>query len=290
MPSRLSAFLPRIIGALFLLVLGGCSAVKIGYNNAPALAYWWLDGYVDFHDAQAVQVRDSLAGLHAWHRKTELPLYADVLRQVQRMAAGPVTPQQVCEISDQVRARVNSLGEQASEGMSRVVPTLKPPQLRHLAQQFDKHNQSWREEWLDGTPAERTARRLDKALERAEGFYGRLDEPQRAVLRQSIQNSAFDATLAWRERQRRQQDLLQVLREHSQGVRAAHVKAEILALHQRNMDSPDPAYRGMFERVVSDSCRDLAALHNSTNANQRRELLKTLKNYENDLKALMAAS
>ena len=86
---RLPALLPHIIGAGLLLVfLGGCSAVRIGYNNAPALAYWWLDSYIDFNDAQAMQVRDSLNTLQAWHRKTELPAYAELLRQMQGAAGG----------------------------------------------------------------------------------------------------------------------------------------------------------------------------------------------------------
>ncbi len=285
---RLPALLPRIIGALLLVFLGGCSAVKIGYNNAPTLAYWWLDGYVDFNDAQAVQVRDSLAALQAWHRRNELPAYAELLRQAQRLASGPVTPQQVCDVSDQIRARVQRLGEQAAEGMSRMVPTLQPAQLRHMALQFDKHNQTWREEWLDGTPAELAARRLKKAVERAESFYGRLEEPQLRILRQSLAQSSFDARLAWRERLRRQQDMLQVFREHGNDDRAAHVKAEILALQQRNLSSPDLAYRAQFERMVLDSCRTLAALHNSASAAQRRELLQTLQDYETDVRTLIS--
>lgn len=286
---RLPALLPRIIGALLLVFLGGCSAVKIGYNNAPALVYWWLDSYIDFNDAQSVQVRDSLATLQAWHRQTELPAYADLLRQIQRVASGPVTPQQVCAFSDQIRLRVQRLGEQAAEGMSRVVPTITPEQLRHLALQFDKHNRTWREEWLDGTPAELSARRLKKAEERAQSFYGRLEEAQRAILRQSVSSPTFDARLAWRERLRRQQDMLQVLREHGNSDRAAHVTAEILALLQRNLNSPDAAYQTQFERLVVESCANIAALHNSTSAAQRRHLQDKLQDYEADARALISA-
>lgn len=284
---RLPALLPRIIGATLLLVfLGGCSAVRIGYNNAPALAYWWLDSYIDFNDAQTVQVRDSLGALQAWHRKTELPAYADLLRQMQGLASGPVTPQQVCGFSKPIRQHVQRLGEQAAEGMSRVVPTLTPEQLRHLALQFDKHNQTWREEWLDGTPAERSARRLKKAVERAQNFYGRLEEPQLAILRQSVSSPTFDVRLAWRERLRRQQDMLGLFKEHGNGDRTTHVKAEVLALLQRSLTSPDAAYRDQFEQMLSESCRTLAALHNSTNAAQRRQLLEKLQTYEADARAL----
>ena len=52
----------RIIVALVLLAAGltGCSAVRFGYNQAPELVYWWLDGYVDFDDAQSRRVREML--------------------------------------------------------------------------------------------------------------------------------------------------------------------------------------------------------------------------------------
>ena len=41
----------RIISLLaFASALQACSAVKIAYNQAPTLAYLYLDGYMDFND------------------------------------------------------------------------------------------------------------------------------------------------------------------------------------------------------------------------------------------------
>jgi hypothetical protein len=31
---------------LALLVLQGCSAIKLGYQQLPTLSYWWLDNTV----------------------------------------------------------------------------------------------------------------------------------------------------------------------------------------------------------------------------------------------------
>ena len=48
--------LAGIIVALALaLGLAACSAVRLGYANLPDLAYWWLDGYVDFSDEQELE-------------------------------------------------------------------------------------------------------------------------------------------------------------------------------------------------------------------------------------------
>lgn len=284
---RPQVFVSRIIGGLLLVWLAGCSAIKIGYNNAPSLAYWWLDSYIDFDEAQTRQVRDDLDVLHAWHRKTELPAYAAMLRQMQRLAPGNVSPAQVCQLLALTRAHLQRLGEQSERTLSAVTPTLKPQQLQHLALQFDKRNQKWREKWLDGTPAERSERRLKQAAERAETLYGRLDEAQLAVLRNGLATSSFDANRSYREVLRRQQDILKTLKEHSsEPARSAHVKAETLALINRSLNSPDPAYRSYFEQMLAESCRTLAALHNSTSPAQRENALNQLRDYEEDVRTL----
>jgi hypothetical protein len=285
---RQLAFSSRIIGALLLALLAGCSAVKLGYGNAPTLIYWWLDSYVDFNSAQSPSVRENLAALHAWHRKNELPAYAETLRKLQALAPGDVTAAQVCEISAEVQTHMQRLGEAAASSISAFTPTVQPEQLRHLALQFDKRNEKWREEWMDVSPAELGKRRLKQAVDRAEMFYDRVDEAQLAVLRESIARSSFDAHLSYREILRRQQDILQVLEEHSTNgpARSTHVQAEVLTLLERLRRSPDPVYRAQQEKMTSEGCANLAALHNSTSPAQRAKLLETLRDYEADARAL----
>lgn len=285
---RSLANLLPIIGALLLiLLLPGCSAIKLGYNNAPSLAYWWLDSYADFNEAQSGKLREGLTALHGWHRKSELPAYAGTLRKLQHLAPGTVSPEQVCALFSEVRSSLQRVGQQSERTLSAITPTLKPEQLQHLALKFDKRNQKWREDWIDGTPPERSARRLKLAVDRAETLYGRLEDAQLAVLRHSIATSSFDARLSYREALRRQQDILQTLREHATGTpRATHIRAEVLGLLERSFHSPDPVYRQHFEKMTAESCGTLAALHNSTTAAQRLKALETLKEYETDALAL----
>jgi hypothetical protein len=278
----------HIIGVLLLVLLPACSAIKIGYNNAPTLTYWWLDSYVDFNDEQAPLVREGLAALLAWHRQSELPAYADSLRNMQQLADSNVTATQMCGLWSEVQSHIQRLGIQLAGPASGVVPTIKPDQLRHLSLQFDKNNQKWRDDWIAVTRQDLLKRRLKQATERAEMLYGRLDDSQRNLLRQSIEQSRFDAQLIYRDSLRRQQDILAVLREHtqSQPSRPAHVQAEVLALLERMRVSPDPAYRAQQETLRSENCATLAALHNSASKDQRASLLETLKDYEADARAL----
>jgi hypothetical protein len=284
--------LPRIIRApllVLLLLLGGCSAMQTGYNNAPSLLYWWLDGYIDFNPRQADPVRDSLASLQAWHRREELPAYASLLQRLQQDATRDLTPQQACSPLDQARDHLQRLGTQGAMALAPLVPTLEAGQLRHLARQLEKHDQKWREEWLDGSAEELLQRRLKRTVDRYEDFYGRLSETQRQYLRQRLAEVGFDARIVWAERLRRQQDLLRVLQEHRNGERPAHVEAELMAWVQRSFEPPDPATRAYLKGLVDQGCQTLAGLHNSTSPEQRRRLAGKLQGYESDLRALIAS-
>jgi hypothetical protein len=284
--------LPRIIRApllVLLLLLAGCNAMQTGYNNAPSLLYWWLDGYVDFNPGQADPVRDSLVSLQAWHRREELPAYATLLQRLQQDASLDITPEQACRQLDQARLHLQRLGTQTAMSMAPLIPTLQPEQLRQLARQLEKHDQKWREEWLDGTAEELLQRRLKRTVDRYEDFYGRLSETQRQYLRQRLAEVGYDARVVWAERLRRQRDLLRVLQEHRNGDRPAHVEAELMAWVQRSFEPPDPATRAYLKGLVDQGCQTLARLHNGTSPEQRRRLAGKLQGYESDLRALIAS-
>ena len=255
------AYLYRIISALLLVVLAACSAVKIGYNNAPTLTYWWLDNYIDFNDQQAPLVRERLVALLQWHRQSELPAYAESLRTMQKLADSNVTADQICGLWSDVQSHVQRLGVQLAGPASSIVPTIRPDQLRYLSLQFEKKNQKWRDEWMDVTPQDLHKRRLRQATERAEMLYGRLQDSQRNLLRQRIEDSRFDAKLVYGDYLRRQEDIARVLHEHSQTQpsRPTHVQAELVALLERVRVSPDPGYR-LHQETMRASILD-AHLH-----------------------------
>ena len=280
-----------LLAAFVALALAGCSAVKLGYQNAPELAYWWLDSYLDLNDAQSLQLRAELAALQAWHRQAELPLYIGALDKLQRMAPADASAAQVCAVTEELRPRLQALLDRVEPAITMLAPTLTAAQLDHLARQFDKRSQQWREEWLDGTPDERQSRRLKRLIERAEIFYGRLDEAQLAVLRASVAGSAFDASLSYRETQRRYRDTLQTLRQlQAGGATGAPAQAQVHALLGRSLRSPEAGHRDYSDHLQQENCATLAALHNSTSRAQRRRLAETLKDYETDARALLAAA
>ena len=277
-----------IIGAS-LLLLAGCSALRLAYGQAPHLAYWWLDGYVEFEPEQGERARDALADWFAWHRATQLPDYARLLAGAQRQMLHDVTPADVCRWADELRARLEAGYEHGVPALAEMVGTLKPQQLQHLERRYRRADEEFRDEYLQAAPAERLAESNKRAISRAELIYGELNEAQRALLAQGIAASPFDAERWLAERQLRQREVVGTLRTlQAERADGARTQAALRVFAAHAAQSPRPAYREYQKRLFEHNCRLIARLHNSTTPEQRRRGADKLKGWEDDLRALAA--
>jgi hypothetical protein len=279
--------IPIISALLTALALVGCSAVRLGYNSAPSLAYWWLDSYFDFDGEQSLRIKADLQSVQDWHRREELPLLIQTLKELQTMAPKPVTPTQVCLMVSNLQVRIQAPLERMAPSIAAIAPTLQAAQIDHIAREFDKRDKKWREEWLDGTLAERTERRVKQIVDRAESLYGSLEAAQIGIVRAHIETSTFDGPRQHKEMLRRQQDAIQVLNTlRTTRVPPAQATADIRGLLERSVKAPDPAFRQYIDQITNESCAAMSDLHNSSTSGQRTRLSKALRDYEDDARAL----
>ena len=292
MPRTLWRRASQIIGWLVLAsTLQACSAVKIVYDRAADLAYWYFDGYVDFTEAQSLQVKDELAKLQLWHRQTQLPSYIEALQKLQQQMPDALDVGLVCTVFADVRRKVMAVSEQAEPAVAALSRTLGVQQLAQLERKFNQGNADYRGDFLTASPQARHSKRFKQAVSRAEMLYGRLDEKQLELVNQGLRQSSFDAELGYTERLRRQSDALQSFRTLATSrLTTADTleknRAAIHALFERSLNSPQAVYRDYLEKLTQDSCQLFANLHNSTSASQRSKAVETLNRYEQDLKAL----
>ena len=287
----LNRWLP-IIGTLATaLAVTGCGTVRIAYNNAPSLTYWWVDAYVDLDSEQSSRVRADLQTIQNWHRKDEMPLITQQIASLRTRALAPTTPEQICEAVADFQLRLHALVERTAPTLAAVAPTLTENQLQHLDKEFAKRNAEWSREHLQIAPAERLENSIKLLVERTESFYGKLSESQRALVRANTLVSDFDGETVYREKIRRHQDALQTLAQmRSTPSTPAQLRAAALGVLQRALVSPDARYRQYLARVTQQGCANIAALHNSASPAQRAKLAETLREYEDDLRTLSAPS
>ena len=252
------------------------------------LAYLYLDGYVDFNDAQSVQVKAELAKFQAWHRQTQLPAYVELLQKMQQKMPQDITASQACDVFADVRQKALAMTDHAEPTAVSLSASLTPKQLDEMQRKFAKGNTTWREDYLDGSAKDLFEKRQKSALKRTDMLYGSVTDKQRSLLAQQIDKSGFKAAQSYAERQRRQKDILQTLGKVIAGPQdAATAQKDMRSLLVRSVTSPDAAYKSYLETITQEGCANFAELHNSTTPEQRKKAVEVLAGFEQDFKVLM---
>jgi hypothetical protein len=287
MPSLRRWIIAALLAALGLL--GGCSALRLAYNQGPEIAYWWLDGYADFDVLQKPRVRQAIGDWFAWHRRTQLPDYAALLVRAEADVAGDVKPEEVCRLASDVRERLVLAFEPAVPALAAIAPTLSDEQLQHIERRFAKVNDDFRDDYLQDSAEERQRAAVKRTVERTEMLYGPLERAQRERIVRGIAGSPFDPDVWLAERKARQADILATLRWLSTDKPAPdEARAALRALGQRIATSPHAAYRSYEKTLTLYNCQLAADVHNLSTPAQRHTAAKRLKGYENDVRALIA--
>lgn len=271
-----------------LLLTSGCSVVRLGYDHAPLLTWWWLDGYVDFSNEQAPHAKQALHQWFSWHRHAQLPEYADWLAAVRGRIDGTLTSTQVCQWSEDLQTILSPAFDYAAQLGAPVALRLGETQWRRLEQRYTKSNDELRSDFLQPDPDERRSASIKRTVKRIKNLYGTIDEAQRHLIATSIDASPFDPEAWMIERQQRQQATLSALRqlaaEPVTDEQAAVTLRQLIA-HTHRSDNPD--YRAYQLKLAAYTCDFIARMHNSTTPTQRQHAHDKLKGWETDLRALI---
>lgn len=271
------------------LLMAGCSTVKLAYNQAPQLLSWQLNRYLDLTQPQAERVRDELADLHRWHRDTLLPEHAGLLQKLRQQLPAPMSAEQACRAYADLRTQIDQLLARAEPSLVWLASDLSESQIRSLQKKQADSNADWKKEWLDLPPDKLREHRYQLLLSRTEDFYGTLQEPQKAALRSYIAQSSFDPQRTYAERQRRQQDLVQVLRKiAAERANTEQARALLRGYLARLNTSPDAAYQRYAATLVDEGCAGFALVHSAMTPAQRLQAMASIGAYEQDFIALAA--
>ncbi len=254
----------RVLLVLFAVafLMQGCSAVRFGYGNADSLSRWWIDQYVDMGPEQDALVRERLARLHLWHRKTQLPDYVALARLGQQFVAGKPMAADTLALGNDIIRRVRTLAEQATPDVADLLLTLAPEQIERMAKRFDDKNADYaRDHQLaDGAAGQRKAR-SKRMVERAEYWLGDLNGEQKASLRKMIDAQATGSQFWFEERLRRQRDWLALVRQVQRERPARERVIAMLHNYTAKFDLPeDPARLGQAQALRRASAELTAAI------------------------------
>jgi hypothetical protein len=196
-----------------MLVLTGCSAARLAYNNASSLAAWYLSDYVDFNEEQTLALKGKLDNFFVWHRKIELPQVQRLLKDMGDKLDRDVTNEDIANIYKATRARYEAATLRALPDTVAVLSTLNEEQIAQIERKFAKDNAK-RAKALAKPAAMRLTKRGERMQKEAKEWCGKLSEQQLLILKEfnsqlSDIEGALDADLRFR-----QQEFLRLLRTH----------------------------------------------------------------------------
>lgn len=276
----------RIVSlCLTAALLAGCGAMRLSYEHADWLAAKMADRYVDLTDDQARVFKTGLSDLHAWHRSRELPVYAQTFDEAAQRLARGMSRDDVQWAVETVRARMHLLGQHTARQVGDALATLDEPQLREVEARFAEDNQKFVREQVTGDPAKVTARRADWLCERLAYWTGDLTLAQRARVRTLVESFPAMPRLRFEERQRRQQNLLALLRE-------GRGRTDFEPRLERFLADPDAGRSEANRRAMREWERAfidmLVDLDRSLSVAQRTRAVQRMRAYAQDFRQLAA--
>jgi hypothetical protein len=274
---------------LLASLLAGCSALRIGYANGDTFVYWWLDSYVDFTDTQKPWVRAHIDQLFAWHRKTQLNDYAQLLAQVrQRVQQGRVTPAEVLADIDAVKKRTALVLDKAAPQLADLAVSLTPDQLAHLEKKFAANNDKYRNEYLHGSLADRQRHRYKQVMKNAEYWFGDFSKEQEARIRALSDARPLNNELWLAECMRRQQEMLRMLRKiHAEKPSREAAVAMLREFTARSLENfTYEENKALFDANLEGLAQTVALIINITTPEQRARADKRLQRLIEDSHAL----
>lgn len=271
------------------LALSACGAVRLAYDQGALLTTWWLSSRIDLDEAQSSRLREGLDDVFAWHRRSQLPLYADWLARSRAAAEGKPDAEALCEAADEVRGWLEPVVARVVPHVAELASGMGMDQVDRFAKRLARESDKRMKQARERTPeqaAEAAARRL---VDRFETFYGPLEPVQRQWIDEAarVDAQAIGLRDALRRQQREQagvDGLRRIVAGKLRGEDALSVaqQAGRALLRLREDDAAAQLTRAQRLR----QCELAARLHAGATPTQQRHLQDQLRDWENDARQL----
>lgn len=282
--GRESALFRAALLALAIALLAGCSAIRIGYNQADTLLAWRADEYFDFDPAQKQDFNTRIDRLLKWHRHEQLPDYARFLGEIKQRGQRQLTREDALWMVDGVKARFRTIALHGAHDAADLLATLTPDNLRALEKQFDRANQKFAREYkLNGSLDDRKRARLERTLKQIRQWAGALTPAQEERIAQLNNAIPSNDALRHQDRQRRQKEFLALLKlRQNKAEFAPRLRAWLADWEKGRAPEFDKAQTEVIEKRMALYLE----VERMLTPQQREHVLGKVQDYIDDLRTL----
>lgn len=272
---------------LLIALLAACSSFRFAYNQGDTLLYWWLNAYLDLDSEQANAVKKDIDEVFAWHRKTQLPDYVQVLQKAQRqLAANPTQADLIADYRD-IQRRGKELLLRVAPELADLALTVKPDQIEQMEKKFEKNNRDFRKKFLSDEDDRRKAR-YKKSVEQFEQWFGDFTSAQEQQIRRLSDARPNDSRLWFDERLRRQQVISSVLRKIMQEKPSRDAATAMIrkAINDEFARFESGERKAAFDAYLDGTTRYTLDVIRMTTPEQKAHAYKRMQGWIGDLNAL----
>lgn len=270
-----------LLAILAALTLGGCSGVRLVYDNIDTFIRWRMLQFLDVHDAQADELDEDIARFMRWHRAKALPKYARDAEEAARRLADGLSQDDLVWGYDASVAHARESVRVAVQEVAPLLDRLTPEQIQHMEQRVAEENRKFARENLRGSERQRREKRSREIVERMETWVGALSQAQVERVEQFSSHAPLLGEMRDRDNKRLQGEVLAIIRAHEARKRLADRVANWETGRDPAYAAARAANRQEFERMLLD-------LDRLGTDEQRARLVAGLRRYAEEFRALAA--
>jgi hypothetical protein len=260
-------------------LLGGCTALRIAYENADTYLHFRAKSYLDLDAKASEELDERIDEFFAWHRKNALPQYARISEDAAKRVAKGLSREDIVWGYDSMVAHARQSLRVAAERIAPLLDRLTPQQVAYMEKRFAEDNRKFDKENLRGSERERRRRRAKLLEERLEDWVGKLLPVQVEKVKQFSERTPLYDELRDRDHKRMQAELIDMIRKREAQKR--------LPDWISNWDrGRDPAHNAASERFRQEYAALLLELDKTLTPEQRNRAQANFRRYAEDFRVL----
>jgi hypothetical protein len=268
-----------------LLVVSGCGP-RLIYPQLNWLVPFYVDDYISLNREQSSLLEERLLRVLEWHCRTQLPAYAQSLREMAEDLEDPPHPlryERLQYYSNQFIAHWQELSKQIGPQMADILATASDEQLAEMFQNIEKRNNKYRSEYVDIPLVELEKKRKERLAKDLKKWISRLTPEQKQAVSDwsdQIKPLAADG-LRNRESVLTEFKNLLAKRKHDPNFKDAFVA---LLINYDQIRAPD--YQKKIDYNTEVTFKLLMKIDRSLNPTQREYLMKRIGSLAADFEKL----
>lgn len=268
----------RLAVALILLMTLGACTTKVAYNFMHWAIEWKVQRLVSLHDEQKFHTKEAIKEFHIWHRTTQLPLYAEYLRQLQeRLRQTPLTAQDIHAETDKIQVLIDQSVNKVLPDAAKVLATLSDKQVQELLARVAEEREEYREEHVDISAKKQAKKRYKDFLKYFGDWIGNLSSAQKQQIQQWSEALEPYEKLNHAQQKIWEENLAEILAQRDD---QEALLAGLRALMFHRTDNWQPELEAIMDRNQERTYALLADLLNNLNDKQTAHLHNKLDEYQ----------